>query len=228
MKFADFQICFENIKSGLLPLLDEKRKYEEQDALLNAPRFNVYRILNIHRKEAITHTPMIAELLDPAGSHGQGSLFLKTFINYLTEKAGFPKQLDFKNWLVESERQIPPYGRLDIVISSKSCLIAIENKIDSDEQSDQLDRYDQWLKTRTNYPNRYLIFLTPTGHAPKSYKQSPKSTPLIKLAYHSSAHPNLCDIFSQTLDEIKPAKVCETLRQYIDLIKTIHLKSRGL
>ena len=31
--------------------------------------------------EVFTHTPILKELLDPRGSHGQGNLFLKSFID---------------------------------------------------------------------------------------------------------------------------------------------------
>jgi hypothetical protein len=224
MILADFEICFKKIESGLLPLLEEKCKYEEEDALLNAPRFNVYRILNIHRKEAVTHTPMIAELLNPKGSHGQGNLFLKPFI----DKVCFPTILDFSknaDWCVETER-FTDYGRLDMVVSSsiQKCLIAIENKIDSGEQPDQLDRYCDWLNKQKQYEKRYMVFLTPTGHAPISFCKNKDSLRLIQLSYEEQ----MVEIFSQSLKELKSPRVRETVQQYIDLIKTIDSKGKRL
>lgn len=34
--------------------------------------------------EVHTHTPIIADLLNPKGSHGQGSIFLKIFVRYFS------------------------------------------------------------------------------------------------------------------------------------------------
>ena len=45
--------------------------------------FNIFGILGMERKEVKTHSRILAELLDPKGSHLQGNIFLKLFIDYL-------------------------------------------------------------------------------------------------------------------------------------------------
>ncbi len=51
-----------------LPGLEEKRRSWESE---NAPRFNIFRILRIQRREVKLHSRFLAELLDPLGSHSQ-------------------------------------------------------------------------------------------------------------------------------------------------------------
>ena len=43
--------------------------------------FNLLKISGMGSSEVFTHTPILKELLDPRGSHGQGNLFLKSFID---------------------------------------------------------------------------------------------------------------------------------------------------
>src|SRR5690606_41341365 len=45
--------------------------------------FNLFRILGMETAEVKTHSRFLAELLNPKGSHLQGDVFLKLFIDYL-------------------------------------------------------------------------------------------------------------------------------------------------
>ena len=49
--------------------------------------FNIFGILGMERKEVKTHSKFLAELLNPKGSHLQGDMFLKLFIEYLNKVA---------------------------------------------------------------------------------------------------------------------------------------------
>lgn len=73
---------FRSVRAGLNQIrkhLPRLRQQEQQFEARLSPEFNVYRILRLERKEVLVHTPMLGELLDPAGSHGQGFAFLRTF-----------------------------------------------------------------------------------------------------------------------------------------------------
>jgi hypothetical protein len=52
------------------------------EALLRATgeQFNVFNILGIGHYEVKTHSPMLGELLNPKGRHGQGAMFLRLFL----------------------------------------------------------------------------------------------------------------------------------------------------
>ena len=57
------------------------KKYEEM-ARLTGENFNIFRILKIERSEVRMHSALLAELLNPNGSHGCGNIFLELFINH--------------------------------------------------------------------------------------------------------------------------------------------------
>lgn len=59
---------------GLLQALSA-RKQRIRD---KAPRFNIIKLVGVQHER--THTGILAGLLDPMGSHGQGTLFLGQFL----------------------------------------------------------------------------------------------------------------------------------------------------
>src|SRR6266481_7980233 len=88
-----------------------------------APDFNIFKILKVERIEVV-HSRMLFNLLNPDGSHGQGSRFLTSFIRYCEEKiGGFPelltRDLD-QNDRVEVIREFgSAWGRPDLAIYSR-------------------------------------------------------------------------------------------------------------
>ena len=60
-------------------VLGQIRKLHES-AELTGENFNVFSILQMESAEVKTHSAIIAELLNPQGSHSQGTLFLKLFL----------------------------------------------------------------------------------------------------------------------------------------------------
>lgn len=63
-----------------LPLLKEVVESCRERANRNGERFNIFSILRAQRDETATHSRFLAELLDPAGRHGEGTRFLEEFI----------------------------------------------------------------------------------------------------------------------------------------------------
>src|SRR5665213_375123 len=59
-----------------------KSHNRHNDALtrVTGEHFNIFQILGIGHREVTTHSPILAELLNPKGSHGQGSAFLRLFL----------------------------------------------------------------------------------------------------------------------------------------------------
>ena len=52
---------------------------QSEIARLNGENFNVFRLLDLERKEVKLHSRFIAELLDPKGSHARISFFTDVF-----------------------------------------------------------------------------------------------------------------------------------------------------
>lgn len=144
----------------------------QQDALHTqgdkAPNFNLFNILGVEAKEVSTHSAFLAHLLTPGETHAQGDLFLRSF---LAKVAGATPTFS-GDWVVT--RELPfAGGRLDIVLRSvhASTLIAVENKIDTQDSEGQLAAYRKWLDAplrRNTYKTRLLIYLTPDGTMAKN------------------------------------------------------------
>jgi len=152
------------------------KKYEEI-AKATGENFNVFQTLNLQTKE-LSHSKILAELLNPQGSHGKGSAFLKSFLNLIeiTDPAEHQK---FESAMVETEK-ITKDGRIDIAIEGNQATIIIENKIHAGDQEKQLHRY------RQSFPNAKIVYLTLDGHKPSDYSTNGnENTYDILLSYKS-------------------------------------------
>lgn len=143
-------------------------------------RFNIFDALGIARVE-IRHSNFLAWLLDPAESHGQGSLFLRAVLMDLLRDAPVerralsPVELDGAELRgVEIRRE---WKHIDILITCDEprFVIAIENKIDSGEHSDQLARYCKVVSEEFPGARRTLVFLTRDGFEPSEGEWVPYS-----------------------------------------------------
>lgn len=135
--------------------------------------FNIFRTIHVGHYEARTHTPLLAELLRPMGSHGQGTAFLELFLDRLGKCA--PAGFDAKSATVDEEYHLGPRtneegGRIDILIrDGKNNCIGIENKIFAADQENQMPRYRASLGK-----NAVLIYLTLDGGTPEKGKMDSK------------------------------------------------------
>ena len=88
---------------------------------LTGDNFNIFKIIGLTSNEVRVHSAFIAELLNPNGSHGQGTIFFKLFIKEL----GLEIELREDKVTVEVEKSIGVKtentgGRIDILISKKN------------------------------------------------------------------------------------------------------------
>jgi len=114
------------------------------------------------------HSFLIANLIDPNASHGQGNLFLKSFLKLLDIEV-----FENDNWIVTAET-----GRIDVLLRRHHphTVVVIENKSNyASDQENQLYRYwfqeiylpnqkkfgDKTVEQTTNNKNYQVIYLTP-------------------------------------------------------------------
>lgn len=169
-----------NSEDRLESILDQvrvlKAKYDER-AEVTGENFNVFSILDRESDEVKTHSAIIAELLNPRGSHSQGTLFLKLFLNQLLKREKLEqikKENEFDKFKaeVETTREGKVPGRIDILIESDGIksgdvCIVIENKIYAEDQPRQLGRYYEYaLDTGKEHS---IIYLTLGGDEPKKF-----------------------------------------------------------
>ena len=98
-------------------------------------KFNFFEAIGAQRRE-VRHSDFLAFLLNPKGNHGLGDAFLRRFLKHaLKTSFNYPESSDFQ---IERETR-----NIDIFLhDDKSHLaVIIENKIDSDEHDNQLERY---------------------------------------------------------------------------------------
>src|SRR5690554_2304270 len=129
--------------------------------------FNIFSLLQVETDEVRTHSRFIAELLNPNGTHNQGDVFLKKFLQSFPQIEDFDTEntrvfVEYYVGKVEKEKG----GQIDILLKDTSGnVIMIENKIYAGEQADQLLRY------KNAFPNGKLFFLTLKGNESNNIKK---------------------------------------------------------
>ena len=199
---------------SLLSLAGTIRKYEDALTRATGEQFNLFNILRIGHYEVRTHSPILAELLNPNGSHGQGEVFLKHFLTELEIH-----DFDAASARVDPEVSIGELGRLDIEIKDRNNRrIIIENKIYAGEQERQLERY------HIHDPNADLLFLTLKGDDPINLSTNPayKSDQFKKVFKTVSYNTNIVRWLESCRKEAATApSVREAITQYIHLINRL-------
>ena len=213
--YQDFQNDFSTLKSGLEPLFVARAKEELEEAY----RFNLFKLFGIGTKEVTTHSVLLAELLNPAGVHGQGSLFLNGFFEMLKSENPpnimLPKETDETDWRVRREL-VTHEGNLDLVLSSRKAkwILVIENKINAGDQKDQLERYSRWLESqRDHFEFRSLAYLTLNGRPSNEAKEVIYAC----LSYRKEIQQWL----ESTFPHIRADVTRVVINQYLNLIQTL-------
>jgi len=146
------------------------KHYREMERL-SGESFNLFKLIGVENNE-LKHSMILADLLNPKGSHGQGSIFLELFT---TQLSVFHFHCDHAFVKVEKnigKRTEEDGGRLDIYISDQHGNdIIIENKIYAGDQENQLIRY---ASTGANY----IYYLTLDGHDASKLSTKNESTQL--------------------------------------------------
>jgi hypothetical protein len=184
---------------------------------VEAPRFNLIRLLELDRLEK-NHSKILADLLDPQGTHAQGTVFLKRFLNLTgLSRLNIDVTSAGANVEVSPEAWITAESRPDIVIRcAPSFFLIIENKIRHDEGIDseglgQLRRYRNWLdiqiKNRTAREG-VLIYLTIHPGKGKSGAED----------RHLSYLADISRWLKECLAECSAPRVTQTLAQYLETI----------
>lgn len=134
----------------------------------NLLSFNIFEAIGVVRQE-IRHSSFIAFLLNPLEKHRLDDLFLKKLlISTLTNSNDPPFKpieidiLDLQD--VEVRRE---WKNIDILIKSpiNKFIFIIENKIDSLEHSNQLERYSKIVNYEFPEYKKVFLYLTKEGYS---------------------------------------------------------------
>jgi hypothetical protein len=206
----------------LLSQISSITKKHDGISRITGEYFNIFNLLNVTYHE-ISHSKIIASLLDTKGSHGKGDVFLKLFISSvgLTDKdfATNDASVEIEKFIGYISEDYSSGGYIDIVISNnKNQKILIENKLGAEDQRNQLLRYHNWN------PRAHLLYLTLDGQEPSEYSTGKLVDYYKCISYekHILDWLKLCK--KETVDN---PLLRETLTQYIILIKQITEQSRS-
>ena len=181
--------------------------------------FNVFRLCGVDHYETM-HSKILAEFLNPQGSHGQRTLFLKCFQKLLKDHFKFKGEFSDRT-SVTTEVSFDD-GRLDILIEdeSKKSICVIENKIFAGEQPEQLGRYSKWLegereRLKTEDEKCILLFLTLNGREAWSIKGQERYRRMAYVHERSESVPCLENWINSCCNKLKTVNpVRHTLEQY--------------
>jgi len=203
-------------------LLQHAKRVQRLNAARNSGRdggkFNLFHLLGIGHLEVSTHSPILRDLLDPRGSHGQGAIFLQRFVARLRLPT-----FDFDAAEVVAEVGIGAVtdvsgGRLDLVISDGTTKqILIENKIFAGEQ-------DNWVSRYLNHaPGAKLVFLTLDGKEPLNLESGVWPPNLVCASYREHITDWLQDCRKEA---VNAPLVRESLTQYLHLVQELTQQNR--
>ena len=201
-------------------LLQKINQIKLQQQLLSevtGVNFNIFEILNVQTSEVRLHSNLMAELLNPKGSHGQGDLYLQLFVKQLDiyEFGTSSSNLQVEAYMGPINNEYTLGGRIDIAITdSRRNQIFIENKIYANDQKNQLLRYFN------NNNNAFILYLTLDGGEPSEESTGGN---LEKGSYKCISYSN--DIIEWLLSCKKESAslpiIRETITQYIHLINSL-------
>ncbi len=224
-KILYYKWKYDNLFSGYKAIKNTIKIYNRKFS----ENYNIFKVLGIQTSEVKAHTPFLYNLLDPKGSHGQGDLFLMTFFNKFIDEDKRESLIlsNTDDYYLRMEKRANDKGRMDIYITSKdlnkSFGIVIENKIYAGDQEDQLDRYDNFLRTQ-GFDTKILIYLTPWGNNPseKSISKEKRETlkenkDLINLSYHYDIKSWL----EETIPRVESEKMKTLINEYLEVINDL-------
>lgn len=227
----------ETIGSAFFKNLRKIKKNYEKENELNAFGFNVFSILNFKKPEEDLHSPILSELLNVKGSHGQKDLFYKEFLKMLRPENDFISKftnLDLNEYSIETEAFIKTSrgrsGRIDIEVKSlnpkKKFVIIIENKWNSlDSGFDQITKYYQSrIQQGFTDSNIVLVYLTKKGAEPDRKYISEDFQKIMELKKGETYFPikysvEIRDWLMSSIEKIKAERIKDLLRQYINTLE---------
>jgi hypothetical protein len=202
-------------------VLDKDTSLEKLESLISP--FNIFEAVGMIHQE-IRHSYFLTFLFNPSEKHGLGSIFLKLLLKHTLPKAEAVKidNCDLSNTIVIREKKTAEGKSIDIFLLNKESklTVTIENKIDSDEHSEQLKAYREYVDTQ--YPpdpeNGYrnvFIFLTKQGDKPENEKD--------KQTYIPLSYATIVEILAEMLDCIsqdnQPTVIITLIQHYRDMLE---------
>lgn len=184
-------------------------------------KFNLFDVLKITRTE-IRHSNVLTWLLSPNENHGLADRVLRGLIQYIVSSENSQQFDVFSTLLMDLYSFVfqREWRNIDILAVSdkEKFVICIENKIDSSEHDDQLNRYRAIIDHTYPSYQKVFIYLTPSG-APAS-----DETNWISVGYDDVL--NILDNAVKQVELLPEAAML--INNYIDTIRRDIVKDERL
>lgn len=197
-----------------------KRLYAKQ----LAPNFSVFDYIATNETNL---SYILADLLNPKGSHHQDDLFLKNFIKICLPNLQCQEWNSFvdnltnisvKTEVITNANQ--SYRRMDIYLTDKDKYgICIENKPYARDQKDQLNDYYQELKNR-KHSYKHLVYLSQNLPSDDSVKSEDLEQWQINNEFSHINYNDLVDWLNACKVDCQNVSVLEFINQFIKFIQT--------
>ena len=137
-------------------------KLEELSLTLHTTNF--FSILDVTKTE-IRHSNFLAWLMSPNESHNLNTIFLKWFLKdiFSSYKIEWANEFSIDSFNLHNVKVYREWQNIDIVIVHEEFVVAIENKVDSNEHSRQLKRYSDIINESFPDLKKAFVFLTIDG-----------------------------------------------------------------
>lgn len=207
------------LKSKYDDLLKD-RHFDELDLGLKNP--NIFQVLRISKTE-IRHSNFLSWLLDPNQSHKLGDIFLKRFLREVFSSELFSdiNQVDVEGMDLHSLKIFREWKNLDLLIELPNVVVCIENKVDSKEHSNQLERYRNIVNDHFPDHKKTFVYLTPDGSIPENEN----------FIYEPISYEFIVDTLERitsTHRDFVNKKVISYIDDYIEIVKREFMKNDEL
>ena len=208
------ELLFEKVQS-LINLSKELKSQADK----RGENYNIFEVLRLTTRETRLHSAVVANLLNPAGNHGLGTVPLNTFLRIVNVQGKLPLA-DVENATVEVEHCIGTInddktegGNIDILVTIGDYTIVIENKIYAGDQPTQLFRYHNFCSDKPHT----LLYLTLDGH--EASNESTVSLNAGKDYFCVSYKKEITEWLTECIScAVAKPLVRETLQQYLSII----------
>lgn len=153
-----------NTIETMLLEVSEILKEHKANIIKNDRDFNLFKITGIQSDE-VKICRVLAEIIDPMGSHNKGVFFLRTFAENVL-------RIDMDEDEIATARVYVEYHtvadrRIDIAIVTNKRFIPIEVKIFAEDQNRQCKDYYEFANSQKKPEESKVYYLTLDGHLPQ-------------------------------------------------------------
>jgi hypothetical protein len=157
-----------SLRVALEQFIYDNPELERLEAILDD--FNPFAALRWTRQE-LRHSAFLRWLLDPTETHGLGSYFLRAFwkrVAHRSPGSDSPTVVDVDSWDLSSAVAVQEWQGIDVFVrdDTNRFVGVIENKIDTFEHNEQLQRYRRLVENHFPTHRKLFVYLSVEEDAP--------------------------------------------------------------